>query len=124
LIDLMATCMDVARAAYPAQVGGELIHPPEGTSLVPAFTGNSWTRSSPLYWEHEGNRAMRDGKWKLVANGPRGPWELYDVEVDRSEMHDLAGQFPDRVAGMKEQWEAWSRRVGVQPWPVTRTKPN
>jgi arylsulfatase len=55
-----------------------------------------------------------------VTNGPRGKWELYDIESDRTEMHDLAEQQPDRVKAMTAQWEEWSSRVGVQPWPITK----
>ena len=74
---------------------GEAILPLEGKSLVPAFDGKSIEREA-IYWEHEGNRAMRAGNWKLVAKGPAGKWELYDIGRDRSELHELAGQQPAR----------------------------
>src|SRR5207249_97578 len=75
LIDLMATCVDVAGASYPQRVGDQAITPLEGKSLVPAFANRSLERDA-LYWEHEGNRAMRVGDWKLVAKGPAALWEL------------------------------------------------
>ena len=68
----------------------------------------------PLFWEHEGNAAVRIGKWKLVRKYPE-PWELYDMEADRTEMHDLAAAEPDRVRDMAEQYHAWATRCGVIP---------
>ena len=67
LIDIAATVVDLAQADYPEQIGENSIKPLEGVSLVPAFDGKSLDRSQPIFWEHEGNRAIRDGQWKLVA---------------------------------------------------------
>lgn len=116
LIDIMATCVDVAGAKYPAEFHGQAIRPMEGRSLVPAFEGKPIQRDA-LFWEHEGNRALRTGPWKLVAKGPRGPWELYDMEKDRTEMHDLATTHPEQVQRMTGLWETWAKRVKATPWP-------
>ncbi|MCW0217739.1 MAG: arylsulfatase, partial [Prosthecobacter sp.] len=56
------------------------------------------------------------GTWKLVAKGPQGEWELYDMEHDRTEQHDLASQHPDRVKTMSEQWLTYAKRAQVIPW--------
>ena len=117
LIDLMATCVDLSGAKYPARFNGETITPLEGVSLRPALGGNSLQRAQPIFWEHEGNRALRDGNWKLVSKYPGG-WELHDIANDRAEQHDLAAKFPDRVKTMSAQWDAWAQRAGVRPWPV------
>ncbi|XZE51979.1 arylsulfatase [Planctomycetaceae bacterium SH139] len=116
LIDLMATCVDVAGADYPSEYANNAILPLEGVSLVPAFAGDALARSEPIFWEHEGNRAVRSGKWKLVAKGPKGAWELYDMEADRTETHNLAKEQPQRLADMVRQWEVWAERAGVLPW--------
>ncbi|HXE54355.1 MAG TPA: arylsulfatase [Tepidisphaeraceae bacterium] len=116
LIDLMATCVDLAGATYPKQFDGHDIDPMEGTSLLPAFAGKTLPQRS-IFWEHEGNRAMRQGDYKLVAKGPGGKWELYDIPRDRTEMHDLASAQPQRVRSMVRQWEDWARRCHVIPWP-------
>ncbi|HVR87284.1 MAG TPA: arylsulfatase, partial [Planctomycetota bacterium] len=63
--------------------------------------------------------AIRDGRWKLVSKYPGG-WELYDMEADRTELNDLSAQEPDRARSLAAQWDAWARRVGVEPWPVKR----
>ncbi len=106
LIDLMPTL---------AETAGKPLDKSEGLSLLPAFVGRATARR-PLYWEHEGNRAVRDGKWKIAAVGPAGPWELYDMERDRTEMHDLAAAHPDIVAKMAAEWETWAHRTNVVPW--------
>lgn len=116
LIDLMATCIDLSGATYPATRKGETIIPMEGVSLRPAFEGTELVRGKPIYWEHEGNRAVRDGKWKLVAKGVNGAWELYDMEKDRTEMHDLSKEHPERVRNMAAQYEKWAAERGVVPF--------
>ena len=117
LIDVMATCVDIANATYPRELNGIPIQPLEGISLRPSFEGSPISRNSPLYWEHEGNRAIRMGQWKLVSKYP-GDWELYDIEADRTEMVDLAKLQSARVQEMSGLWEAWANRVGVKPWVV------
>jgi arylsulfatase A-like enzyme len=114
LIDVMATCVDVSGAEYPAMVDGNAITPLEGRSLVPAFRGHRIDRDA-LYWEHEGNRAIRVGDWKLVAKGSTGPWELYHISEDRSELHDLAAERPRIVERLAQQWQEWAERAHVLP---------
>ena len=117
LIDLMATCVDLGQATYPKKVGNTDIVPLQGTSLVPAFNGKNIKRQKPIFWEHEGNRAMRDGKWKLVAKGATGPWELYDIKADRTELTNLAPKQPKRLKRMASQWESWAVAALAKPWP-------
>lgn len=128
LIDIMATCVDLAGAKYPTEFAGERIHPMEGRSLKPLLISPSLSPSfsgspRPIFWEHEGNRAIRVGQWKLVSKHPTG-WELYDISADRAEQHDLAAKQPDRVREMSAQWDAWAKRAGVLPWPVNGTVSN
>ena len=120
IIDIMATCVDVAGAPYPTEHDGTPITPLEGRSLAPAFAGLPVQREA-LFWEHEGNRAVRRGKWKLVSKHP-GEWELYDLEADRTELDDLATQRPDKVEELTSLYAAWAERCGVRPWPVRRKK--
>jgi arylsulfatase A-like enzyme len=120
LIDIMATCVDVAGASYPKQRSGQGVQPMEGVSLVPTFAGKSLPER-PIFWEHEGNRAVRQGKWKLVSKHPGG-WELYDMDTDRTEMHDLAAQHPEKVQELKTLYATWADRCGVQPWPLKKPR--
>ena len=111
LIDLMATCIDLGKATYPSTK-----IPVEGTSLVPALKGSPIKRGKPIFFEHEGNRAVRDGKWKLVAKSVKGKWELYNIPADRTEMNNLADKNPDRVKTMTAQYETWAKERGIVPF--------
>lgn len=119
LIDIMATCVAVSGTTYPPGEAGPNaspdIEPLAGRSLTPAFSGKKIDREA-IYWEHEGNRAIRVGDWKLVAKGPGGKWELYNIGRDRAEQHDLTSHEPERAKAMTAQWEAWARRSHVLPW--------
>ncbi|MGH9309355.1 MAG: arylsulfatase, partial [Vicinamibacterales bacterium] len=114
VIDLMATAIDVSGAEYPKERGGHRIHPMEGVSLRPALHGDSLRRASPIFWEHEGNRAVRDGRWKLVAKENQA-WELYDMAADRTEANNLAEKQPDTVKELAAQWDRWAARANVLP---------
>lgn len=119
--DIMATCLDVANISYPSQSkSGQTPPPLVGESLLPIFQHGTRPPRSPIYWEHEGNSAMRDGRWKLVSRFP-DEWELYDMVEDRTEEHDLADQRPQQVESMAKSWLAWAKYVGVQPWPMPQT---
>ena len=109
----MPTVVELTGAKYPTEYNGQQIQPMEGASLVPAFAGKPLDRKQPIFLEHEGNRAIRDGKWKLVMKF-KGPWELYDMEADRTEQHDLITKEP-QVAdstgeGMERLGQASGRR--------------
>jgi arylsulfatase len=123
VVDIMATCVDVAGAEHPTQYAEEEIISLEGVSLRPAFGGEPIDRKDAIYFEHHLNCAVRDGDWKLVRKGQPGkpsrlfPWELYDMNKDRTELHDLAEKHPDKVAELSAKWEAWAQRAKVKPWP-------
>lgn len=115
LIDLMATAVDLSGATYPKTGSdGQKITPLEGRSLDPVFKGKCLDREA-IYWEHEGNRAIRLGEWKLVALFNQ-PWELYNIPQDRSEQHDLSAREPARVKKMAAMWQAYADRANVVPW--------
>ena len=118
IIDLMPTFIDIAGGKYPENFNGNKIQPMEGISLMPALTGKKLKRSNPLFWEHEGNRAVRDGDWKLVSAYDNvakkfNSWELYNLKSDRSELNDLSYRYPKRLSKMIEEFNDWSKRVGV-----------
>ncbi len=115
LIDIMATAVDISMTTYPANV-----KPMEGRSLVPLFTGGKIEREA-LYWEHEGNAAVRVGDWKLVAEHGK-PWELYNIALDRSEQHDLSQQEATRVQQMTAMYEAYAKRANVESWDKVNPK--
>ncbi len=116
LIDLMATCVDVAGAEYPREHAG---HEPSSRWKAAALCRRSpASRSSakPSTGSTKATARCAIGQWKLVAKGPAGKWELYDMEADRTETNNLAQSQPDRVSQMVAQWEAWAHRARVLPW--------
>lgn len=114
--DIMATLLDLAHTSYPKEHDGNPVLPTVGTTLVPVFSGKPRAERT-YFWEHEGNAAVRVGKWKLVSKFP-DYWQLYDMEADRTELHDLADQYPDRVRQMAGAYKEWAKMVGAEPWPV------
>jgi arylsulfatase len=116
LIDVMATVVDVSGAAYPKEFNGKPILPMEGRSLVPAFADKPIEREA-IYWEHEGNAAVRQGDLKLVRLGRNGAWELYDLKTDRTELHDLAQSQPEKAKELAALWRTWAERAHVLPAP-------
>lgn len=142
ITDVMATCVDLADADYPDQFKGRDITPLEGKTLSPIFEGEQRKGHDTLFWEHEGNRAVRQGKWKLVApsfvswkfesrfsfNGPRNPytseWQLYDMEADRTELNDLATEYPEKVKELAATYENWAEQNGIMPWKEYMSRTN
>jgi arylsulfatase len=110
--DLMATFVDVSGATHPSTYEGRSIQPLEGESLLPIFEGKPRPHPAPIFWEHEGNRAVRQEKWKLVARSGR-PWELYDTLADRTESKNLAASDPEKVKEMSALYDAWAKRCNV-----------
>ncbi|MHC4157900.1 MAG: sulfatase-like hydrolase/transferase [Planctomycetota bacterium] len=113
VIDIMATCVDLAGTKYPNTFNNRKILPIEGKSLLPIFEGKQRTGHSYLYWEHMKHEAVRHDKWKLVARKP-GRWELYDLELDRSEMNNLSDKYPEIAQQLKSKYQEWAIRWGVR----------
>ena len=118
--DIMATCVELSGATYPSVYAGHKIHPMQGVSLLPNFQGNRTNRGS-MFWEHEGNIAVRDGKWKIVCKTTEDTCfdeasiELYDMELDPTEMNDLSVKYPERLKSMYSKWLEWAESIGVLP---------
>ena len=114
LPDFTPTCLELAGGQYPESFQGQEITPHAGKSLVSLIRhGERPIHNTPVFWEHEGNRAARDGDWKLVWKG-EGPWEMYDLATDRTESRNLVNERPRLAADLQRQWEGWARRTGVQ----------
>jgi len=115
LIDIMATCVEAAGASYPEEVSGKKIHPLEGEGLMPVVRGEGWSRQKPIFWEHEGNCAIRQDNWKMVKKWP-GPWELYNLEQDRTELDNLIGKNVPKASELEKLYTAWYQRLDIVPW--------
>jgi arylsulfatase A-like enzyme len=87
-----------------------LVVSPEGKSLLPILRRETESIHDTLFWEHEGERALRVGDWKIAALKDK-PWELFNLTDDRTEMNNLAGQLPEKVKEMETVWEKWFDRL-------------
>jgi len=109
--DIMPTLLEVAGTAYPESVDGR---------PLPAMVGKSWSgvlsgdAESPrtdedyMGWELFGNRAIRQGDWKLRWQWRpfgTGEWELFNLADDPAERVDLAAAKPDKLSQMYGLWE-------------------
>lgn len=115
LVDVVPTILDAVDVSCP---DGAL--PPyestefHGRTMLDAWRGSD-VPDARLYWEHIGNAAIRDGRWKLVRDHP-GRWELYDIVSDRIEANDLAKRYPEIVSTLVNEWQRWADAVGVLSW--------
>lgn len=114
VVDIMATCLDVAGATYPAEFRGRKPLPLEGKSLVPVLRGEQRVGHEVLYWNAPQNQAIRVGPWKLVNAGRGKPWELYNLDTDGTETQDVRDKHPQRVQDMAARWQDWAKRLGLQ----------
>lgn len=113
LVDVMATLLDLTDTPYPETYNGTKLNPLRGKSMLPILAGETREPHERLFFDFANrDHALREGKWKLVSKY-RGPWELYDIEADRSESRDLSGEMTERAAQMRATWEAWAREAGV-----------
>jgi arylsulfatase A-like enzyme len=121
LVDIMATVVEATGASYPEIHQGVAIRPMEGESLITAFEGGTYDRGA-IFWEHEGNRAIRVDDWKLVSKGAKGRWELYNIANDREETNDLTVNHPAIVKDLRQQWTSYATRANVFPLNPRQTR--
>ena len=112
-IDLMPTCLDIAGVPYPQQIENRRLSSLDGKSLLPILQGKSREGHEFLYWECRGNRAIRQGQWKLLFDGNLKEWELYNLEADRTETQNLASDRPEIVTKMLEEWIRWAAEINA-----------
>jgi arylsulfatase A-like enzyme len=112
IIDVLPTCLELAGTKYPRVFNGQQILPVEGRSLVPAFRGTTVPAPDLLFWEQDGNRAVRQGKWKLVWDVELKRWELYDVQADRTEKRNLVTTYPAKVKELAAAYDRWAEMTG------------
>lgn len=115
VIDIMESCIEAAGIQYPLNYKGKDITPTPGISFFKSIKDKEWKREKPIFWEHEGNCAVRLGKYKLVRQYPNN-WELYDMEKDRTELNNIIGENKELSEKMTAMYEKWSRECGVIDW--------
>ena len=115
LPDIMPTFIDVAKAKYPAQFKGNDIYALSGRSLSPVFSGSALDQHQYMFWEHEGNQAVRKNNWKAVKGNKMSEWELFNLSTDRAEEKNIASQYPDVLSDLVTHWNDWSKKNFVFP---------
>ncbi len=112
IIDLMPTCVELARATYPKTFKDTQILPMEGRSLVPTLSGQL-LGPRELFWKYISYDAIRSGSWKLIhkEKGKDREWMLFDLSQDPSEMHDISQSHPEVLKDLAAKWQAWADRV-------------
>ncbi|MDD4573493.1 MAG: arylsulfatase [Sphaerochaeta sp.] len=120
LIDIAPTCYNLARSKYPKEYNGHAITPLAGEDFSRLFSDSPWTRQQPIFFEHEGNAAIRNGQWKLVRSY-NSPWELYDLEADRPELMNIKGKNGKLVRMLEGEYLGWEEHNQVLPWDTVRT---
>ncbi|MCW0484503.1 arylsulfatase [Gaoshiqia sediminis] len=113
IMDIMATCCDLAQVEYPEYHNGKKIKPSRGRSLAPIFNGETREKPGILFWEHQGNAAVRAGDWKLVSKDGE-EWELYNLNEDPSELNNMIEKNQRQGDQMIEAYQKWSSSVGVK----------
>ena len=123
VIDIAATCLDAATVEYPKTYRGNAVTPIEGKSLLPILRGEQRAGHPQIFFEHYGHKALREGSLKLVSD-EEGPWRLYDLAHDKSELHDLAAEQPETVARLVRDWKRWAIRTKAidEPPPADTAK--
>ncbi|QMW00859.1 arylsulfatase [Spirosoma foliorum] len=117
VMDFMSTFVDMSGATYPKEFKGHAITPTTGISLMPSFQGKAAAGHETLFNEHFGARYARSGNWKLVSSSRDSTWHLFNLATDKSETHDVAAQFPDKVRQLESQWHQWANTHQVFPKP-------
>lgn len=114
IIDILPTCLDALDVEFPSEFRGKKAVQPDGRSILSAVTGTALPQR-PFYWEHLGRRAVYQDGWKLVADGVKSPWKLYNLTDDSTEQNDLSKQFPERADALKRDWADWAKQNRVFP---------
>jgi len=117
IIDFMPTFLELAGADYPENHNGKEIIPVEGKSLLKVLRGDKREGHGQLAWEWSGNRALRDGKWKVVWDKLDKTWSLFDLKADRTETFDLAATNPALAKRLAKDWFTWAKRTGLNAKP-------
>lgn len=117
VVDIMATCLELAGISYPQSFRGKEITPLVGKTLIPVLEGKQREAHEVLFWEHMGARAIRQGDWKLVMLNSKSDWELFNLVEDRTETNNLATQYPGKVQEMAKLWEEQANQLQVYPSP-------
>jgi arylsulfatase len=106
MVDILATCIELAGVSYPRTFNGHSILPNEGTSLLPTIQGRNQDPQRAYYFNHAGTHAVIKGDWKIVREGgKKGTWHLYNLSREKTELTDHAERMPEKVKELAILWE-------------------
>jgi arylsulfatase len=121
VVDILPTILEATGSSYLNELGGHKIQSMQGESILKLLKGEEWKRQQPIFFEHEGNCAIRLGNFKLVCEYA-SDWELYDMDVDRTELNNLFGKNKPLEKELLGQYSAWAEKTGVMDWGTALPK--
>lgn len=121
IMDILPTLLSLTGTKYPETFENRKLDPVDGENFSPILSGAPQRKDRFFFWEHEGNKAIRQDNWKLVALRNRS-WELYDLSSDPFEMNDRSAENPKIVQAFITRYNSWAKHHGVRDWPLNKKR--
>jgi len=123
VMDIMATCIELSSARYPTVYEGNEIIPLRGKSLAPILKKGKREGHQYLGFEHFNERAyISDDGWKIIRQGEKNPWELYNLKTDCTELNNVADENPEKLKELTAEYDKWAKECMVEPYPGQNKK--
>ena len=120
VMDIVPTVLELTGVKQPSEDSAKIVAPIQGKSMLPLLAGRADAirkETDWLGWELFGNRAIRQGDWKLLyllkRAGGTGDWQLFNLREDPAELQDLSKKYPEKRDALLTLWEQYAKTNGV-----------